>query len=85
MLIGLAVGVIGMAMDKKKQSEYITKWQKENRKRIVVQAHPLFYEIIKTNATESGKSVTQYIIDALEYYQDAKMLPNFPKEKDNVG
>lgn len=44
-----------------------------------------FYEIIKTNATESGKSVTQYIIDALEYYQDAKMLPNFPKEKDNAG
>ena len=70
-------------MDKKKQQEYINKWKKENRAVIRAELPKIYCDIIKMNAAECNKSVTQYILSCIEYYQNAKMLPNFPKSEEN--
>ena len=52
-----------MGRDTDKQKKYINKWQKENRKRIVVLATLEEYKSIKEEASKKALSITRYLIE----------------------
>ena len=65
---------MGDVMDTTRRNKRISDWQRDNKDRIIILADKADGQQIRQAAADAGKTITQYIVDAVKDKMQTKPL-----------